>query len=934
MVLRKMKTYFALTAVAFVFSLIIPFAKADAFEGEMLDFSKDSGYYSSQFNLTISSDAEYDIYYTLDGSVPVVGGDSTKKYTGPITISSMKGKTPVLTTRENASKFVDSGSANVQSASSLERATIVRAIGVDSGGFPTPVSTKTYFIGSNIKDMYNGCAVMSIVTDPANLLDGDTGIYVLGNAYNEHSSGWGGDDDVLEQYANFMQHGKTWERSSFMELFDGENTPLVQTGVGIRIHGGYSRRNQQKSLNIYFRSDYDYGSKTITGYDMIPGTATTTFKSFMLRNGGNDSDICKFQDVFIQSMVTDKHFDTQMSRPCVLYLNGEFWGLYNLTEKYSDRYLQEKYGVSSKNVLVYKDMELDEGTDTDSAELNALLALGDLDMTKEENYQKFKDMVDIDSFIDYYATELYINNNDWWSGCNPDTPNNNIEFWKFTGTPAEGSTNPYEDGRWRYMLFDTEWSMGLYGSTQAGYNYDSIKYHAIGEPDPNFDNDRGRTTANGSPLFRALIKNDDFKKRLTNALLDITYWNFDYDRSCDALDAFSDVFTPLMNKHRDRWNSGNVSNGVNNMKNFIKNRVNYIPTMLENNISNIKKSDRVNTFFMSNVAKNLKVNTINPTVSADWYDAIYYKPYPVEVTAPDIDGYKFDRWDVEGGKADNANNNSTSITFTDSDAKVKAIYKTDAGVEPTMAPTPTPKPTPTPAPTRDPNSGWGWGDDPWNWGWGDNPWGWNNPTATPAPTAAPTAAPATDKPVSTKEPGATAKPGENGGKDTKSTYASDGKSAVTPSQDGSKNTVTDNPGDDSAGTVFTAGAYKYVIKSESVAAIKGPVAKGMNKAVIPSSITYKGKKYKVTDILTGAFKGSTSLTAVTIGSNIETIGRKAFYGCKKLKKIVFKTKTLKKMYKNSFKSVSKKAKASIPSTKKKTYKKLFKKCGILTFLKK
>lgn len=88
-------------------------------------------------------------------------------------------------------------------------------------------------------------------------------------------------------------------------------------------------------------------------------------------------------------MLTDKNFTTQCSKPCMLYLNGEYWGLYNLTEKYSDKYIEEKFGVDNNNVIVYKDLEIDEGEalDPDGKALSDLMALGNLDMTKAANYQ-------------------------------------------------------------------------------------------------------------------------------------------------------------------------------------------------------------------------------------------------------------------------------------------------------------------------------------------------------------------------------------------------------------------------------------------------------------------------------------------------------------------------------------------------------------------
>ena len=112
--------------------------------------------------------------------------------------------------------------------------------------------------------------------------------------------------------------------------------------------------------------------------------------------------------------------------------------------------MQEEFSVDNKNVIVYKDLEIEEGEllDPEGAALAELMSLGDLDMTKSSNYAKFLNLVDVDSFIDYYATQIYINNNDWWSGCNEDTPNNNLQFWRVADPALESASNPYADGKW------------------------------------------------------------------------------------------------------------------------------------------------------------------------------------------------------------------------------------------------------------------------------------------------------------------------------------------------------------------------------------------------------------------------------------------------------------------------------------------------------
>lgn len=849
-------------------------------EGQRVTFSKESGYYAQSFSLTLTAPEGYTIYYTTDCSNPVPGNTNTKKYSGAISIANQKNTSPVLSNSSNSGKYTDSGYANVPSKSELDRATIIRAVAVsDSTGDVSPISTRTYFIGNNIKTSYSGCAVMSIVTDSTNLLNGQNGIYVLGDNYYTSY-------DIED--ANFMQKGRDWERSAYMEFFNGENTADISQGVGIRIHGGYSRRNQQKSFNIYFRADYDYGTKNLKGYELIPGSNTIysgtsseskpigKYANVMLRNGGNDVDITKFQDVFIQSMLTDKNFTTQYSRPCMLYLNGEYWGLYNLTEKYSDKYIEEKFDVDNNNVIVYKNLEIDEGEtlDPDGTELSELMALGNLDMTKAANYQKFQDMVDIDSYVDYYAAEIYINNNDWWSGCNDETPHNNIQFWKVADTSAEDASNPYADGKWRYMLYDTEWSMGIYNSNEASARYDSIKNHAIGA-DNNY---------NGDPVFRALMNNTDFQERLTNAILDIRNWNFEYNRASKALDEFASIFEPLMSKNRTRWNVGNVSSGVGTMKTFLRDRDDYVFEMLEANISDLKSSGRVNVNVSANISGSdyIKVNSVVPDISSTW-NAVYYKNYPVNVSAGEADGYTFDHWNVTGATVSDEKSSDAAITLTSNNATIQAVYKDGAGIAPV--------PTATPEATRNPWGGGGWDD------------------STPAPTAVPTNSPSDSTPAPSVTPDVT--PSPSGLTDANDPQLGDKVSADTDT--------------------YTIGGFEYSIVNNN--AIVTDISNTDATSVkIAATVTINQMSYKVTGINASVFKKCRNLKSAVIGKNVQIIGKNAFAGCSKLKKVTIKSTKLKKIGKNAFKGINKKAVIRIPKSKNKTYKKLLKKSGLKSYV--
>ena len=335
--------------------------------------------------------------------------------------------------------------------------------------------------------------------------------------------------------------------------------------MGVRLHGGASRMYGQKSFKFYMREEY--GQKNLK-YALIPGDVDKDgkqikkYKGFMLRNGGNDTELTKIRDVFIQSCITDRAYGTQAARPCVLFLNGEYWGLYNLTERYSDNNFEENYGVDKDNVVVFKEDELDEGTKDDNALYEELMGYANKDFTDDAVYEEFCKIMDIDSFADYYATEIYIGNNDWLITSGHNSRKNYI-VWR-ARTVDEG--NPYADGKWRYMIYDTEFSMGLYSN---GSEYAKTK---------SFTNAK-----NMDPLFAAVIQNKTFYNKFLATIKEIGSTNFDHETRCQKLDNLTALYQPLMQDFytryfclNDNWHRKKFASNVKEMKNFLKARYDLI----------------------------------------------------------------------------------------------------------------------------------------------------------------------------------------------------------------------------------------------------------------------------------------------------------------------------------------------------------------------
>lgn len=484
-------------------------------------FSHESGNYDDAFELTLSAEEGTTIYYSTDGSDPTpkdgAGSSSSSQifeYENEISIHDRTGEPNVLATAANSEKFAQLKKYNATDEQ-VAKSTVIRAVAVDEEGNCSRIATQTYFVGTNQTKRYSGVPVFSLVTDPENLTDDEKGIFVAGNH---------------KDYLNYEQHGKEWEREAYVDFYDTDGEVDFSENIGIRVHGGYTRQFQQKSLNVYFREEY--GSKNLK-YELIPGATnyegtakTKKYKNFMLRTGGNDALLTKMRDVFIQSLVEDRAMSVQSSRPCVVYLNGEYWGVYNIQEKYSDNWLEEEFGVDKNNIMIIKNGEVDEGVDEDIEYFHELSALADLDMSQPENYQKFLDAVDLQSFLDYYATEILIGNNDWgWE--------QNAQCWR----SREVTENKYEDGKWRWMLYDTEYSMNLYSQASG----DTIaKMSNVGETSEN-------------ALFVSLLQNTEFQQAFKNTAMDLLNENFNQTKQRAKYEAMKSVYETLMVEQNRRF---------------------------------------------------------------------------------------------------------------------------------------------------------------------------------------------------------------------------------------------------------------------------------------------------------------------------------------------------------------------------------------------
>lgn len=583
-------------------------------------FSYKSGFYSKEFKLTLSASSGADIYYTTDGSVPT---KASKKYSSPITVKDRSSEKAVLTYKTGT---IADKSQEQFPREEFEKATIIRAIAVDKSARTSSVSTATYFVGSDIAEKYKSVSVLSVVTDPDNLYNSATGIFVAGDTFKQ----WRQKNPTAEldgeAQGNYNQRGREWEREAHIDYFKNGSLEFSEN-VGIRTHGGWSRNSQQKSLKFYFRGEY--GSKKLKyelfedNRDYLNNNIINEYKRFMIRNGGNDSFSLLYKDAWQQALVKDFPFATQDSKLAICFLDGEYWGLYTMMEVYDDNYIESHYKIDSDNAVMIKAGSLEEGTDSDwELWQEAFDFVKDSDMSNAENYKKACEYFDMNSLTEYIAYELYIGNEDWlennWACFRARTPND---------------ANPYADGKWRFMLYDTEYSMDLYGSGR-NYRFNIFSQLANGE-------------GHLGPIFKSLLKSREFKAKFVAACEDVMNIAFNPQSAQASLDSYHKIYAPYIPQHFKRyifWQGiWGIERNRDSWKKWLTNRQSYFPEQM-NEVLGLGTA-KTQTLSVSFEGKGeIYINNIPVKFTGGSFSGKYFAGYKISIEAKPASGYEFSGW--------------------------------------------------------------------------------------------------------------------------------------------------------------------------------------------------------------------------------------------------------------------------------------------------
>ncbi len=592
------------------------------------DFSHQGGFYAHAFDLTLAlpdHQADAHIYYTTDGSNP--GPDNGQRLLEGQTI-----RIDNRTSEPNDLSMIRTNNIGEDDPlndgwkpplGQVFKGTVVRAAAWAPDSESVRVATRTFWVGEDLYDRYR-IPVVSLATDRDHFFSPDTGIYVPENY-------WG--------------RGEEFERPIHFEFFETGGMPVLAQDAGVRIHGGTSRARPVKSLRVYARRSY---GETWFEHPLLPDAPVERYKRFLLRNSGNDWDRAYFRDALMQKLVEHTSVETQYYRPVVVFLNGEYWGIHNIRKRYDHRYFETMYDLDRDDlVLLEGDAERKEGTREDRRSYLQFRDFVDQepDMNHPQIWQRVRDRVDLENFMDYHIANIYFRNTDW--------PGNNIDFWrKRTDGPQDGAP-PGHDGRWRWLLFDTDFGFNLDYLYVPGHDsreqHNTLSFAVHGDnvswPNPDWS----------VQMLRGLLRNGGFRRDFINRFADLLNTAFTPERVEQEIETMYDALKPHIGEHVVRWRGPETmqewEDEVESMRDFARRR----PDAQREHIrSHFGLPGLLNLSLDVNdpVAGYLRIHSVDvkpgeigiPDQPWPW-SGIYFKDVPFTVTAVPAEGYLFTGWD-------------------------------------------------------------------------------------------------------------------------------------------------------------------------------------------------------------------------------------------------------------------------------------------------
>lgn len=413
-------------------------------------------------------------------------------------------------TTPNASSEVYSGEL------SISKNSVIRAAAFRDGYLSGDVATATYLFRSD--GVNHALPVVTLVTDPDNLWNSKTGIYATGDQFDPDAASYA---DTLKsatyyqaKFATEEQVDTIWEKPAAFSLFDDNGKQVFTQNVGIRIAGSFGRGRAQKGFNVIARKEYGKGSME---YPFFENRPYTEYKAVVLRAGAQDQNRSKIRDELASGLLegTDINILYQAYRPTVLYLNGEYWGVYFMKEK-RNRFFVAQHENTENNVDLAIGKGFKQRTYGDNSDWVSLYEYATShDLSSAEAYAYVSERMDVDSFRDYMIAEIYNGNTDTY----------NFQYYRLKG------------GKWKFIFYDFCWGFQSPGHETLAFRM-------------------GKTPSDvcSAKLFAAMLQNKGWRDSFCRRFGELLNTAFAPERVSALIEELYGYVEPEIKREREKFN--------------------------------------------------------------------------------------------------------------------------------------------------------------------------------------------------------------------------------------------------------------------------------------------------------------------------------------------------------------------------------------------
>jgi hypothetical protein len=543
--------------------------------------------------------------YTAKAGSVTIGKVGTKYPTGnlPITVTATcpVGQTAIYSTNcNNPKQGVDNTMPSI--GITFDTTTVVRARCVGMGMLPGLSKTETFIFNENTT-----LPIVAISTDSANLWDYNTGILVDGPNVNQYNG------------ANWFQE---WRRASRIEYFDVGGVKKFTKDAAINTDGNSSIAAPKKSLRVNFAHSTLGDSKLV--FEMFPNTrpGLASFKNIKVRAGGNVYVATNygggviFHDGAVQAFARKLNVPFASYKPAVVYLNGKYWGMYEIRERLDASLYKNTLNANEDSVVSFDKQGWDYGPENALYDGITNQIATDSAVNTAAFYNYFDSKFDIKNFYDYMTTEIHLQNGDW---IGPYGYVNNLVLWRDFSVAS--------DKKYRFSLKDFDVSYCL--------SYNANYLNAV----------LTTPATNALPtMFKKLIQNDRFKKEFINRYADVVNFYFNKDTLRNALINYQAEVQAEIVDECNKWPTNSPATWdyrYQNMLGCMDNR--NISGFVDIDTTLLGGAGMVNVTLQAQPTDGGKIQFSTITPNLPWTGK-YFKANEIPFTAIPKVGYEFVRW--------------------------------------------------------------------------------------------------------------------------------------------------------------------------------------------------------------------------------------------------------------------------------------------------